>query len=115
MSNSKAARKQAIDDFKNRKVHRGVFAIRCDGVAQVWVGASPDLGAAKNGQWFILRMGSHKDRPLQEAWRQHGEAAFRFEILEELDEDVSPMLVRNLLEEKKQEWAAKEGARTLLR
>jgi uncharacterized protein (UPF0548 family) len=114
MTGSKADRKRAIDDYKNRKPHRGIFAVRCAATPQVWVGASPDLDAARNSTYFMLRLGSHRDTLLQAAWREHGEATFRFEVLEELDEDESPMLVRDLLLKKKGEWAERERARTLL-
>jgi len=109
-----AARKTAIDEYKNRKPHRGVFAVRCSATRHVWVGASPNLEAARNGAWFTLRAGSHRDAALQAEWREHGEASFRYDILEELDDDVLPMAVPDLLKQKKREWALKEQARTLL-
>jgi hypothetical protein len=107
-------RKAAIDQYKNRKPHRGVFAVRCVATGHVWVGASPNLEAARNGAWFTLRAGSHRDAALQAEWREHGEEAFRYEILEELDEDVLPMTVPDLLKQKKHDWASTEGARILL-
>ena len=114
MTGSKEARKRAIADYKSRKMHRGVFAVRCALTGHVWVGASPNLDAAKNGLWFMLRLGSAREAALLAEWRTHGEDAFTFEVLEELDEDEQPMLVNDLLQSKKREWAAHEGARTLL-
>lgn len=107
-------RKTAIDEYKNRKPHRGVFAVRCSATGHVWVGASPNLDAARNSTWFTLRTGAHRDAALQAAWRAHGEESFRYEILEELDEDILPMSVPGLLKEKKRAWASKEGAHPLL-
>jgi hypothetical protein len=115
MSDSKEARRRAIDEYKQRKPRRGIFVIRCAPTGQAWVGAAPDLDAARNGAWFTLRTGAHRNAALQAEWRAHGEADFSFEVLEELDEDVSPLLVKDLLEQKKLEWAAREGAETLLR
>ncbi len=115
MSDSKDARKRAIDEYKQRKPRCGIFAIRCASTGHAWVGAVPDLDAARNGSWFTLRTGSHRNAALQAEWRAHGEADFTFAVLEELDEDVSPLLVKDLLEQKKLEWANREGAQTLLR
>jgi hypothetical protein len=110
---SKAARKEAIQKFKERRTPLGVFAVRCTATGRVWVAASRNLDAAKNGSWFCLRNGSHRDKSLQVAWNAHGEAAFRYEILEKLDEDVHPMAVADLLKEKRGHWIAQLGARGL--
>ena len=106
-------KKEAIRKFKERKPLRGAFAVRCRATGHVWVGAFPDLYAMQNRHWFSLRMGGHRDPQLQQEWNTHGEQAFEFEVLEKLDEDVSPMAISDLLKEKKLSWAAKLGARTL--
>ncbi len=111
---STSDRKAAIDQYKNRRPHRGVFAVRCTATGGVWVGASPNLEAARNSTWFTLRTGAHRDAALQAEWRAHGEESFRYEVLEELDPDILPMAVPDALKQKKREWAAKEGAPTLL-
>ena len=111
---TKEARKAAIEAFKNREPHRGVFAVRCSVTGHVWVGASPDVGAARNGLWFMLRLGTHRDRALQAEWRAHGESSFSYEVLEELKADTLAMDVADALKHKKREWASKEGALTLL-
>jgi hypothetical protein len=51
---------------------------------------------------------------LQAEWQAHGEQHFRFDVLEELDADVSPILLSSVLEEKKRDHAGRENARTLL-
>jgi len=112
---SKLRRKEAINKYKARKPNRGVFAVRCAATGQVWVGATPNLDAAKNSVWFSLRLGKHSDRDLQEKWNAHGEAAFEYEVLERLDEDESPIAVNDLLKEKKGLWAARFQAHALLR
>ena len=106
-------RKEAIREYKMRKVPRGVFAIRCAATGQTWVDSSPNLDGAKNGAWFQLREGRHRDTALQAAWKDRGENAFRFEILETLDDDVLPLAVKDLLHEKKLQWAAKLKAQSL--
>jgi hypothetical protein len=107
-------RKRAIAEYKGRKRRAGVFAVRCAETGHVWVGASPNLDAAKNGLWFVLRSGSARNAELQAEWQAHGEAAFSFEVLEALGDDVAPMLAADELKQKKRDWAGREGAGLLL-
>jgi hypothetical protein len=106
-------RKEAIKEFKARKVARGVFAVRCTATGKVWVESSLNLDAAQNGLWHFLRNGHHDDKGLQAEWNVHGAEAFQFEVLEELDEDVLAIEARDLLKEKKLHWTAHFGARML--
>jgi hypothetical protein len=108
---SKAARKEAIQKFKERKPALGVFAARCRVSGRVWVDVSRNLDAAKNGTWFGLRSGGHRDKSLQAEWNAHGEDAFVYEILEKLDEDVHPMAVADLLKSARNRWIAQSGGR----
>lgn len=99
--NAEVDRKQAIRDYKMRKVSRGVFAVRCTVTSHLWVDSSPNLDGVKNSTWFQLNAGNHCDKTLQNEWNTHGDNAFQFEILEALDEDVIPLAVNDLLKEKK--------------
>lgn len=110
---SKAARKEAIQKFKERKPALGVFAVRCTVSGQVWVDATRNLDAAKNGTWFGLRNGSHRDKTLQQEWNLQGEPAFQYEILEKLDEDVHPLAIADLLRQSRTRWISQLGARGL--
>jgi hypothetical protein len=102
---SKAARRQIADEFKERKVPRGIFAVRCSATGDAWVGSSPNLDAARNSLWFQLRGGLHRNTALQGAWKQHGEQAFTLDVLEQLAEDTSPLLLNELYLRKKKEWS----------
>ena len=79
---SKAARRQIADEFKQCKVPRGIFAVRCSATGEVWVGSSPNLASARNSLWFQLGTGQYRNQPLQQAWQQHGEGAFTLDVLE---------------------------------
>ena len=94
-------------DPRKRKPARGIFALRCTATRQVWVEASPNLDASRNGLWFFLRNGLHRNPVLQGAWRTHGEQAFRYEILERLDDTVAEVTATDLLESRRREWATK--------
>lgn len=51
-TSSKAVRRQIADEFKERKVPQGIYAIRCTATGDVWVGSSTNLNAVQNSQWF---------------------------------------------------------------
>ena len=110
---SNAARKEAIRKFKERKPLCGAFAVRCTATGRIWVGSSRNLDATKNGSWFSLRNGSHLDKSLQSEWNAHGEDTFQYEILEKLEDGVSPLAVADLLKEKRSYWIVRLRARPL--
>ena len=112
----KASRRDAIRDYKERKPRRGVFAVRCSATGEVWVSASPNLEKQQNSTWFGLRLGSHPNRALQDAWKRHGEDTFGFEILAELasDADASAYVVRADLKALEAEWRERLGARAVV-
>ncbi len=111
---AKTSRREAAKEFKARKVPRGVFAVRCAATGKVWVDSSPNLDAWRNSAWFSLRHGSHFNKALQAEWNLHGADAFQFEVLEQLDEDVTALAVKDLLKEKKEHWLARLGAQPLI-
>jgi hypothetical protein len=106
-------RKEAIAEYKNRKTQRGTFVVRFSDKAPVWVDATPDLHAARNGLLFMLRNGLHRNIDLQTEWNAQGEAAFRYEVLETLEDDLAPMAWRDLLKDKKKEWVEKVSAQAI--
>lgn len=103
-------RKEAIAEYKNRKTPRGTYVVRFADSGPVFVDAVPDLDAARNGLLFALRIGAHRNKELQAEWDARGESAFRYEVLEKLEDDLAPMAWRDLLKDKKKEWVAKLGA-----
>ena len=110
---SKAARRQIADAFKERKIPRGIFAVRCSASGDTWVGSSPNLNAVRNSLWFQLRGGLSRHATLQEAWKQHGEEAFTLDTLQQFDNEVSLLLINDLYAVKKKEWAQVLQAQTL--
>ena len=111
---SKADKREAARQFKERKVAAGAYAVRCSPSGAVWVGVSRNLDAARNACWFSLRMRGHRVGSLQAAWDVHGEDSFTFEILQALDEDTHPLAVQDLLKEMKAAWVARLAALPLL-
>jgi len=111
----KSSRREAIRDYKERPVSRGVFAVRCLPTGQVWVAASRNLGQQQNSIWFGLKAGGYVNREAQAAWTAHGEAAFAYEVLETFDdEDMSPIGRADLAKARLVHWLAALGAKKLV-
>jgi hypothetical protein len=98
-----ASRKEAVRNYKERKPLQGVFAIRCEASGEVWTGCSPNLDAHQNREWFVLRSGLHRNKAMQAAWNAHGDASFRYEIVEEVTDD-NPLLIPSLLKDREKHW-----------
>ena len=102
---SKADRRRIADEFKEREVPRGIFAVRLRHYRR------------KVGQLFAeplcrseLAMVSASHRQLSQHRPAAGmEAARRsrilFEVLEKFEDDISPLLLNDLYTTKKREWA----------
>lgn len=103
-------RKALLAAYKEAKTIAGVFAVICNATGQVWVGASRHIDTQQNSLWFSLRMGNYLNRPLQAAWREHGETEFRFEQLDRLPEDTTPMARDTELKSRSALWLARLGA-----
>lgn len=70
--------------YKEEGRPMGVYAFRNAVNGKVLVGASQNLPGAENAMRFQLKLGSHRNRELQADWKAHGEAAFGWEVLDEL-------------------------------
>jgi hypothetical protein len=106
-------RKQVAREYKARQSPRGIFALRCTSSGEVWIGSSMDLRGAKNALWFFLGSGQHKNETLQARWHANGEQAFQFEVIEEIDADVSALSIADVLKARRIHWTAQLDARTL--
>ncbi|BCP54649.1 hypothetical protein K32_32660 [Kaistia sp. 32K] len=106
-------KKAAIAAYKKREDTPGIYAVRCAASGQAWVGKTPNLDAIQNRLWFTLGHGSCTSASLQKAWREHGEAAFAFEILERLEPEESAYIRNALLKERGLHWRSALGAETV--
>lgn len=84
-------KKELKELYKNMKTDMGVFAIKSINTNRCYIETSHDLKSAMNSAKFKLNFGNHPNKELQKDWKEQGEQAFRFEILEQLkyDEDES--------------------------
>ncbi len=106
-------RRAAVAAYKERKTAAGLYALRCSTTGAVWVGAAPDLTTIRNRLWFTLRQGGNPHRSLQAAWSAEGEAAFAFEVLEQLDEKIEGSARDRALKDKLAGWQARLSARKI--
>ena len=59
---------------------------------------------------FACAAGFIPIKSLQCEWNACGEQAFQYQILEELEDDLSPLAITDLLQEKKRHWTAQLNA-----
>ena len=110
----KQRRREIVEAYKDKKVVQGLFRIDCAATGEIWLGMSRNLEAQQNSIWFQLKMGSHRNRLLQAAWTEHGEAAFGLSTYEVVDTDkLSPYLRESLLKERLAEALKKTPAISL--
>lgn len=107
-----ARKKELARNYKEQKTVAGIIAVRCTVSGAVWVTKTPDIAKRQSGLWFQLRMGSFPGKALQAAWNDHGEGAFTFEVLEEV-EDENALMVPVLLKEREAYWRTALNASSL--
>jgi hypothetical protein len=78
-------KKELKELYKEMKTEAGVYQIKNIKNQKVLVLATPNL-KTMNGKLMALRGGGHTNKQLQEEWKQFGEEAFVFEVLEVLEE-----------------------------
>ncbi|MGI2750880.1 GIY-YIG nuclease family protein [Bacillus cytotoxicus] len=89
--------------YKEIEVEAGIYLITNTKNQKMCVESTMNL-KMMNGRRFELNVGSHTNRVLQEEWKQYGEEAFTFEVLEVLQkketESFHPKEELKKLEEK---------------
>ncbi|NLT58350.1 MAG: GIY-YIG nuclease family protein [Clostridiales bacterium] len=110
---SSERKKQLKAQYLAARPEMGILMLRCLPTGTVYLQAAPDVKGRLNRVVFSLNFGNHYDRALQEAWNQHGEAAFEISVLDTLDYDEDPARLdyREDLETLLQVWLEKlEGS-----
>ena len=108
-----ARKRELARAYKEHKVRPGIFAVRCTASGEVWVAQAPDIDKRQNGLWFQLRMGGFPGKSLQQAWNTHGEAAFAFDVVEEIRLENEAMIPLRL-KEREAHWRQELGAAALV-
>ncbi|MGE4284172.1 MAG: GIY-YIG nuclease family protein [Clostridia bacterium] len=80
-------RKELKEKYKQMKPDMGILAIRSKVNNKYYIETTQDLKSMINRTKFTLGFGSHLNKELQKEWKEHGEASFIIEILENLEYD----------------------------
>lgn len=74
------------EEYKQKKFKIGVFQIRNAVNGKIYVGSSLNLDAIWNRNRMELNFDGHRNKALQNEWKEFGEDNFRFEILSEIEQ-----------------------------
>ena len=69
-------------EYKERKKPTGVFQVKNTVNGKVLLGSSLNLEGSLNKHKFMLTIGNHQNKAIQEDWNEYGPDKFVFEILE---------------------------------
>ncbi len=75
------SRSELKREYKETPPRAGVFLITNEATGKVLLGSSANLHGPLNKHRFMLSIGAHSNRALQEDWNAFGPGAFRFEIV----------------------------------
>lgn len=90
--------------YKEFKKQAAVYQIRNTANGKLFIDSTLNLKTL-NGEKFMLNMGTHKNRSLQKEWKEFGEEAFVFEVLEELKQPENEYVdLKDELKKLKDKW-----------
>ncbi len=107
----KRRQKRQLPDGQNTR-NSGIYAITNIQTQEQYIGSSYDIFLHLNQHKAALRRGIHHAKRLQKAWDKYGEAAFQFELLEEVtDHRVLESLEQQYLDAKQPIYNSSSVAR----
>ena len=83
-------RKEIIRQYKQKILPMGIFQIRNLVNGKILIGSSKNLQNFANRHKFQLKLGSHKNKDLQDDYSKYGETNFVFEIIDHLQAKEDP-------------------------
>lgn len=84
------SKKDIKREYKEREKPAGVFQVKNTVNGKVLLGSSLNLEGPLNAHRFMLSVGSHRNKLLQQEWDEYGEENFMFEILETVETRDDP-------------------------
>lgn len=84
-----ARRGELARRYRETKRPVGIYAIRNVVNQRVYVAGSTNLQGAMNRDRFELKLKGHRNARLQADWIEHGEANFRFEVIDTIGKDAA--------------------------
>lgn len=73
------------ENYKNRTVVGGIYAIKCDGNDRIWTKSTMDMVGQKNRFGFSIAINSSPEPSMLGEWKQYGAKSFSFVVLEEIE------------------------------
>lgn len=83
----KQSQKELKQKYREMKPPMGAYIIKNNVNGKVFMNVSKDIKSTFNSYRFQLKMGSLPKKELQRDWKEYGEEAFIFEVLEYLEYD----------------------------
>jgi len=83
-------RKSRIREYRENPPEAGIYQIRNIATGRILVGSAVNLPGRLNRHRFQLNAGSHPSGELQADWKELGEAAFEFTMLDRLEPRDDP-------------------------
>jgi group I intron endonuclease len=84
------SKKDIKREYKEREKPAGVFQVKNTVNGKVLLGSSLDLEGPLNRHKFMLTIGGHRNKVLQQEWNKYGPDKFVFEILEVVEVKDDP-------------------------
>jgi len=84
------SRKELNQEYLQRPKPAGVFQVKNVANDKVLLGSSLNLEGSLNKHRFMLKIGSHTNKALQQDWSEYGADKFTFDILETVKVVDSP-------------------------
>ena len=76
------SKKELIQEYKEQPKRAGVFMVKNTANGKILLGSSLNLEGPLNSHKFMLSIGSHRNKALQQDWNEYGAEKFVFEILD---------------------------------
>ena len=76
------SKKDMKREYKEREKLAGVFQVKNTVNGKILLGSSLNLDGPLNSHKFMLTIGGHRNKALQQEWNEYGPDKFVFEILE---------------------------------
>lgn len=73
-------RKELLLQWKNRRPEMEIISIQCKVTGEIFTDISKDISVAFNSHRFQLSANLHRNKRLQELWKQYGEDGFIYTI-----------------------------------
>jgi len=93
--------------YKETKIEAGVYQIKNTKNQKIFIESTPNLKTI-NGKRFTLEMGTFQNKQLQIEWKEFGDQAFVFEVLEILEKPEEGYFdAKDALKKLKEKWLNK--------